>query len=255
MGAFSYLLMFSNVENKLNFLQKLNSLIGERKKYDEIRWTLEEYNIKDLPIPLYFECKKTGVQQDLLQPILGEEQFILDVEVPVEHTSFEGLWRVKEVKRGYILHYVKPEIENFSVIIAQDSKAVKGIFRVLKKHGLYPLEMLIDLPSGRMGLEAIKDLGAMGWVYVGEVSNSHVRGAGLHGVQLQESDVIEDLLRRGGRIKAASLIDRQRGLVILIGAGGNLYSPRAISPVFFAREISKVVDVFKRRGLIRLKQP
>jgi len=252
MGVFAYLLMFSNVENKLNFLRKLDSLTGEKRKYHEVQWKLEEYNI-DLTIHLYFECRKTGIQEDLLQPILGKEQFILDIEVPVEHESFEGLWRAKEVKRSNVLHYTKPEIENFAVILAQDNKAVKGALRLLKKQGLYPLEMFLELPSGHMGLEVVKDLGSMGWLYVAEVANAHIRGASIYGIRLQNSDYIEDLLKRGGRIKAARLIDQQRGIFILIGSEGNVYSYKVIPHEFFAREISKIIEVFKRRGLVRLK--
>jgi|GEM_PF-7038917 hypothetical protein len=252
MGVFACLLMFSNVENKLNFLRNLDSLTGGMRKYDEIQWILDEYNI-NLTIPLLFECRKIGIQEDLLQSILGKEQFILDIEVPVEHESFEGLWRVKEVKRSHILHYAKPEIENFAVILAQDNKAVKGTLRLLKKQGLYPLEVFVELPSGRMGLEVVKDLGSMGWVYVAEVANAHVKGAGFHGIRLQDSDYIEDLLKRGGRIKAARLIDQQRGVIILIGSEGTVYSYKAMQHEFFAREISKIIEVFKRRGLVRLK--
>ena len=202
MGVLASILMFATVSNKLNFLSRLEELVGKRREYDKVPWRLKEYNI-DLNIPFFFQLERIGFQQELSQEsIIGSEVFLLKVDVPVEHRSFEGLWRVKDTKELRIFHYIKPEIENFAIMVTDSGhKAVNCALSVLKKQGLYPLEVYVELPSGRRGLDLIRDLGNIGWVFIGDVLNSHVKGAGLYGIDLQRSDIIEDLLERGGRIK------------------------------------------------------
>jgi len=254
MGILASILMFANVENKLSFLLKLEDLIGERREYDRVSWRLREYNI-DLDIPFFFQLEKIGAQRRLAEKsILGDEAFILKVDVPVEHRSFEGLWRVKDTKELRIFHYKKPEIENFAVMVTEHgSAAIKCALRILKKQKLYPLEVYVELPRGRRGLDLIGDLGNMGRIYISNVLNSFVKGAGLYGKDLQRSDVAEDLLRRGGKIKAAVLEDRQRNIKIVISSKGIIYSYRKILPEVFVEEIANIIEVFKQRNFIRLK--
>ena len=116
LGILARILMFSNAAHKLNCLKILRNNVGQMLKYDSIRLENPKYNL-NIPIPLYF---KLAIQKMIPTQILGKEHFEIDIEVPAEHDSLEGKWRVKERKKVYLYHYTYSEIENFAVLITEE---------------------------------------------------------------------------------------------------------------------------------------
>ena len=254
MGVLAQLIMFANAQHKLKCLARVDESLSKRREYDKIMLYNPNYNL-NLKIPLYIEVYK----QKLLRfrnkfPFLGDAFYRIRVEVPIEHDSLDGKWKVKELKEVLFYHYGDPEIENIGILITyQGSKAIKGALRALEKLDVRPAITLIEIPSGSLALDVLKRLGGIGWTFVSEIVDSHLAHVALYGKQLENSEVLEDFLRRGGRIKAAVLYNEREGLKIILSTHGRIYSQRKIPLTKFAADMAKVIKEFKTSNLLRVK--
>jgi hypothetical protein len=249
MGVLARILMFPSVQRKLEAFSKLDSLAkeGAEFEYGSIHLYNEKYGL-DVKIKLLFKALKQGrLQSGDLSDI-----YIIPLDVPVEHESLEGKFDVKERREVYLVHFVDPQLENLAVISTEHgSKTLSQALKALQKIAFTPLESYIELPSGSKGIKVLKELGDIGWVYVDEIPDAHLKGAGLHGTKLQYSEILEDLTSRGGKIKAAVIHHSQRDVKIIVSERGSIYSQQNIDIVTIARILKDIIPIMNKHGLIR----
>jgi len=249
MGVLARILMFTSVQRKLEAFSKLDELAEKKEeyKYGYIYLLNDKYRL-NVQIDLLFKVLK----QSRLQGGDLSDIYRILLDVPVEHDSLEGKFDVKELREAYLVHYMDPQLENFAIMsTGHGSRTLSRALVALQKIGFTPLESYIELPSGTRGIEVLKELGNIGWVYVSEIIDTHLRGAGLYGDRLQNSEVLEDLASRGGRIKAAIIQHSQMDVKIILSERGSIYSQQAIDIVNIARILKNVILVMNKHNLIR----
>ncbi len=187
-------------------------------------------------------------------PELGDGYYKIEVEIPVEHNSLEGKWNVKEVKEVYFYHYKNPDIENTAVLITDNgSKAITGTIKALEKLNIPLARTLIEIPTGPSALKILRRLGGIGWTFVSDIVDSHLAQAALYGKRLENSEILEEFLQRGGRIKAVVLYNEKRELKIILSSRGVIYSQRNVRITEFATDIANIIKEFKASGLLHVK--
>lgn len=158
----------------------------------------------------------------------------IEVDVPVEHRSLEGEFRVKEMREAYLV-YPKAsqndhaDVERIAVVATErGSSTITYALRALRKLGFTADEGFIELPQGAKAIDVLKELGNIGWVFISDVRDTHLKGAGLYGDRLQYSEVLMDLASRGGRIKATIIEHSARDVRIILSERGTIYSPKLV---------------------------
>ena len=251
MGVLARILMFTSAQKKLEAFSKLDDL-AEKKvvfMYGKILLHNIEYQL-NVPIKLLFKVSR----QNRLQGSDLSDIYTILLDVPVEHDSLEGKFDVKELREVYLAHYIDPQLENFAIMSTEHgSRTLSKALEALRKIDFIPLESYIELPSGTRGIDVLKELGNIGWVYVSEIMDTHLRGAGLYGIRLQNSEVLEDLTSRGGRIKAAIVQHPQRDVKIILSERGSIYSQQSIDIVTIARILKDVILIMNKYKLIKVR--
>jgi sorbitol-specific phosphotransferase system component IIA len=251
MGVVARILVFPNAEIKLDRFRILNELAekGALEEYDSIHLYNKEYEL-NVKIRLLF---KVSIQSKLQRDYISEI-YKIDIDVPVEHDSLEGMFKVKERRDVELVHFTNPQIENIAIMTTKHRTAtIASALKALNKYGFSPVESYVELPVGKRAVDILKELGNIGWVYVGEIPDAHLKGAGLHGVKLQNSEVLEDLVLRGGRIKAAIIEHRERDIKIVISEKGAIYSQKFVDTASMASIVMEVISVMLRHKMIRFK--
>jgi hypothetical protein len=251
MGVFARILVFPNAEVKLRKFDILDKLAEEKSpmEYDSIRLYNEDYGL-DKTIRLLF---KVSVQSILYRDYISNI-YKIDLDVPVEHNSLEGSFNVKEKRDVQLVHFLHPSVENMAIMTtAHGSSTIMYALRALNKQGFMPIESYIELPLGKKVVDVLKELGNIGWVYVSDIPDAHLKGAGLLGSMLQKSEVLEDLITRGGRVKAAIIEHSERNIRIIISRKGSIYSQKNIDIFSMANIVREVISVLKKYNLIRYK--
>ena len=249
MGVLARILMFTSVQKKLEAFSELDSLAENRTeyRYGSIHLYNDKYQL-NVQISLLF---RVSMQSKLQGSDLSNIYTIL-LDVPVEHESLEGKFNVKERREVYLIHFMESQLENFAIMsTGHGSRTLSYALKALQKIGFTPLESYIELPSGAKGVDVLRELGNIGWVYVGEIPDVHLRGAGLYGIRLQNSEVLEDLTSRGGKIKAAIVQHPQRDIKIILSERGSIYSQQTIDIVTIARILKDIILVMNKHNLIR----
>lgn len=218
----------------------------------------EEYKL-DLKIKLLFLVERYA-QQRLPQvgrsyEGLGSEMFKISVDVPVELNSLEGTWRVKESMSVYLAHYTIPEVENVGIMLSERAnKAIRYALNALRKTDIRLYDTIIQLSRRPNIKEVLKELGEVGWIWIGDIKDTHLREVGMYGRRLQNSEVVEDLLTRGGRVKATIIKNDELGMRITLSEKGTMYSQVAIEPQTMALGLTNFVKILKKHRLIDIKQ-
>ena len=255
MGVLARILMFPSVQKKLEAFSKLDELAekGKEKEYGRIHLYNDKYNL-NVSITLLFKVVKQGRLQGMQSNDLSDIYRML-LDVPVKHESLEGKFDVKEYREVYLAHFTDPQVENIAIMSTEHgSRTLSYALKALQKINFNPLESYIELPSGTKAINVLRELGNIGWVYVSEIPDVHLRGAGLYGVRLQNSEVLEDLTSRGGKIKAAIVQHPQRDVKIILSERGTIYSQQVLDIVTLARIVKEVISVMSRHNLVRIKK-
>jgi len=251
MGVFGRILVFPNAEMKLRKFDILNKLAKEKSsiEYDSIRLYNNDYSL-DTTIRLLF---KVSVQSLLYGDNISNI-YKIELDVPVEHNSLEGSFSVKEKRDVQLVHFLDSSVENMAIMTtAYSSSTITYALKALSKQGFTPIESYIELPVGKKVVDVLKELGNIGWVYVSDIPDAHLKGAGLLGSMLQKSEVLEDLITRGGRVKAAIIEHSERNIRIIISNKGSIYSVKNIDIFSMAKVVKDVISVLKKHDLIRYK--
>jgi hypothetical protein len=251
MGVTTRILVFPNAEEKLKKFSVLEKLAeeGASVEYGSIHLYNKDYDL-DKTIRLLFKVfVQTRLQRDGISNI-----YRVDLDVPVEHDSLEGLFTVKEKREVYLVHFLQPPVENMAIMTTQHSAStIRYALRALSKQGFSPVESYIELPLGKRAVDVLKELGNIGWVYVSDIPDVHLKGAGLYGSRLQNSEVLEDLVIRGGRVKAAVIEHAEKGMRIVISERGTIYSQRSLDIISMARVTVGIISILNKYKLIRYK--
>ena len=256
MGILARILMFPSAEAKMrafSFIEE-QAKKGQAEEYDTVRLYNKEYGL-DITIKLLF---KVSVQSTLSSSDISNI-YKVEVDVPVEHKSLEGEFRVKEVREAWLV-YLKPSqgehpaVERMAVMATEySSSTIRYALQALRKLGFVAVESFIELPRGAKAIDVLKELGNIGWVFIGDIHDMHLRGASLYGVRLQDSEVLEDLTTRGGRIKATIIEHPARGVKIIISERGTIYSQKYVDTASLARMIKEIASVLFKHNLVRLR--
>lgn len=182
----------------------------------------------------------------------------IEVDVPVEHRSLEGEFRVKEMREAYLV-YPKAsqndhaDVERIAVVATErGSSTITYALRALRKLGFTADEGFIELPQGAKAIDVLKELGNIGWVFISDVRDTHLKGAGLYGDRLQYSEVLMDLASRGGRIKAAIIEHPARDVRIILSERGTIYSPKLVNYGMLARMVKEIASVLFKHNLVKM---
>lgn len=241
--------MFPNVEKRREAFEKLDELAkrGEPQEYDRIHLQNAEYSL-NVWIRLLFRVYKHGkLYSDELS-----DMYRIEIDVPTEHDSLEGKFNVKEKREVQLVYYVTPPVDNVAIMSTEHRAAtISRTLKALQKYGFTPTESYIELPRGPRAIEVLRELGDIGWVYVGDIPDIHLRGAGLYGTRLQNSEILEDLASRGGRVKAAIIEHPERGVKVILSERGTIYSQEYVDVNTLARIIRGVLTVMSKYGLVR----
>jgi hypothetical protein len=249
LGVLARVLTFPSVEKKLKAFEIIEGLVkqGHPQDYANVNLYNEDYNL-NVRIRLLFRI----FLQSRLQSNDISDIYKIEIDVPVEHVSLEGMFRVKEGREAQLVHLKTPPVENIAIMSTEHgSKTITHALKALHKYGFMADESFIEIPRGTKAIEILKELGNIGWVFVSDVPDIHLRGAGLYGTKLQNSEVLEDLTSRGGRVKAAIIEHQQRGIGIVISERGSIYSQRRIDIVTLARLIREVITIMIKHNLVK----
>jgi len=251
MGVLARILMFPSAEVKLENFAILGKLVEEKHpiEYGSIHLYNKKYEL-DKKIRLLF---KVSVQ-NRLQTYYVSDVYKIDIDGPVEHDSLEGMFKVKERGEVQLVHFLKPPVENVAIMTTEHrASTIMYALKALGKQGFLPIESYIELPKGKKAVDVLKEFGNIGWVYVGDIPDAHLRGAGLHGSQLQNSEVLEDLVIRGGKIKAAIIEHRERGVKVVVSEKGAIFSQRRLDITVMANIVMEIISIMLKYKLIQYK--
>jgi len=252
MGVLARILMFPNAQKKLEAFSKLDELVGKEPgyEYSNIHLYNETYKL-NVSIKLLLKVTKQG-RLPSMQYI--SDIYILTLDVPVEHKSLEGKFDVKEAREVHLAHYTEAQLEKIAIMLTErGSRTLSYALQALRKIGFNPLESIIELPTGQKAVDILHEIGNIGWVYIDEIRDTHLRGAGLYGRSLQYSEILEDLTTRGGQITAAIVEHPQRDIKMIISQRGSIYSQQNLDIITLARVIKDVLYVMIKHNLVRLR--
>jgi hypothetical protein len=246
--------MFPSAEEKIKAFEAIDNLTRKDPiEYMKVRLINEDYNL-NVDIRLLF---KVFVQTRLESTELSDI-YTIELDVPVEHYSLEGVFKVKEKREVQLMHIKTPPLENMTIMatVHKASTIPYALKALSEKCKFNPDESFIEIPRGTKAINVLKELGSIGFAYVSEVYDVHLRGAGLWGIQLQNSEILEELIsRRGGRIKAAIIEDCERGVRIVLSEKGTIYSPERINIASLAKMITRIISVMFKHNLVRRGRP
>jgi hypothetical protein len=246
--------MFPSAEVKSKNFTILGKLIEENHpiEYGSIHLYNKKYGL-DKTIRLLFKVSVQNRLQTYYDSVVSDV-YKIDIDVPVEHDSLEGMFKVKERGEVQLVHFLKPPVENVAIMTTEHrASTIMYALKALGKQGFLPIESYIELPRGKKAVEVLKEFGNIGWVYVGEIPDAHLRGAGLHGSKLQNSEVLEDLVIRGGKIKAAVIEHRERGVKVIVSEKGAIYSQRQLDITWMASTVMEIISIMLKYNLIKYK--
>jgi len=247
MGVFAQLISFRNAQAKLDALREFERLTLKSFTYGTIRLYNEYYKL-DVEIKLLIKSAK---QQMYMKGVLAPEYFDVDVEVPVEHISLQGIWQVKEKKKVYLYHYADPDIENYCIAFSDGERGVRALLKAFEVMSLRPQPLRISIPHGIRGLKVLEELGIIKRAYVRRIMDTYVKGAQLYGEELQRSDILHGLVSRGGKLTAAVIQIPDKNMVLILSERGSIYSQRKIPHSQFALELAEILKLLKSKNLIR----
>jgi hypothetical protein len=246
--------MFPNAEEKIKAFKAVGSLTKESLvEYMRIRLKNEDYKL-DVDIKLLF---KVFIQGRLESTDLSDI-YTIELDVPVEHYSLEGVFKVKEKREVQLIHIKTPPLENVAIMTTtHKASTISYALKALsQKCGFNPDDSFIELPRGAKAIDVLRELGSIGFAHIGEIYDVHLRGAGLWGSQLQNSEILEELIsRRGGRIKVAIIQNQKSGVQIILSERGTIYSQERISIALLAKMIMEILSVMLKYNLIRRGRP
>jgi hypothetical protein len=223
-------------------------------EYDMIRLYNREYGL-NLNIKLLFRI----ALQSVLPGSDISDIYRIEVDVPVEHRSLEGEFRVKEVREAYLVYPKASQndhaaVERIAVVATErGSSTITYALKALRKLGFTADEGFIELPQGAKAIDVLKELGNIGWVFISDVRDTHLKGAGLYGDRLQYSEVLMDLTSRGGKIKAAIIEHAARNVRIILSERGTIYSPKYIGPGSVTRTVKEIASVLFKYNLVKVR--
>lgn len=241
MGTCATIMRFRNEDDRSRFHDFFASLSGRTETYK----ARVESNIAGQKVffDLKFRVKPTlSVQPP--SPILNIE---LDTEEPVE--NLDGTWVIK-VKRSITLYFYKdPELADTVLCFTERYKDARAFFKVLEIIGPKeklprPLQIRITFLRTRDFIDKLTKLGRIGWIVISNIPDDSLRGTSMWGEGLEKSEVVTDLIRRGGSVKTVVLVNREKSLRILVSDRGSIYTPRNLNPLELAGELKELIKFF-----------
>lgn len=255
MGVLARPLMFQSVQHKLEAIQKLEELAnsGRAIEYSKIRLYNPNYGLNQVIHLLFRVVRHHSITKEPIGA-LGPERYEIEIEVPVEHESLEGEWSVKEKTELFFLHYVVQELERFAILVTEgSSKGVRYTIEALRARGINPTEYFVKMPTREQLRDFVNELGEVGWIWIGDIRDTHIRHVGAAGRKLQNSEIIEDLLQRGGKPKAIIIESSSKNVKVVLSERGTIYSQTAVQPIQMAQHLTGILKLLIKYKLITSK--
>ena len=248
MGTYIQILKFPNQSVKRRFEEGLDEYVEQIHVYSKILLSIGNNSFE---IPLKIVAKKIPVQRSLVAGSIIDRSYRIKADVPREVVHLDGTWNIKEMKIVEYVSYGIDPIASYSLIVGSSKRAVEGVLDALIKLGLpVPIKLRVVFTHRWFFAEVLQRLGSIGWAYVGEIPDFHVKGAMIHGVRLEDSDVFRDLIERGGKIKAIVVYNESKGIKIILSEKGTIYSQQNLSGRNAAEEMKDILGVFQQYKLV-----
>lgn len=249
MGTYIQIFKFPNQSAKRKFEEHLESYVGSAKTYSRIILNLGD---KSFEVPLKILIEKVPVQQSIVPSgSVVDKRYRIKADVPREVVHLDGKWNIKEMEVVEYVSYGVDPIASYSLLVGSSKRGVRGVSDALRRLGLsVPVQLKIRFAHRSFFVEMLRELGSIGWVYIGEIPDYHVKGAMFHGVRLEDSDVFRDLVERGGRIRAIVIYNEVKRVKIILSEGGTIYSQQKLDGETAAEEIKDIIETFQHYGLI-----
>mgnify|MGYP000117784891 CR=1 FL=1 len=257
MGTVVQIIKFPNVKvkNKFERIIEEKAEEGKTESYGQIVLNLnlpERRNPVKIPLKIRFtrppRQSRLIDEEDMLSCIYGIE---LDVPKRIEH--MDGVWDIKEKKVVEYISYAVSPLETYSLLVGDSKEGVNGALNALRQLGMpIPVKMQIAFRGGVRFIELMKRLGSIGWIYVNRIPDYHVKGASMHGIRLEEAEILRDLISRGGEVTAIVVYNESKGLSIILSGKGTIYSRQNLRGEDIAREVKGILELFQEYNLIRV---
>jgi len=242
MGTYISILKYRSGDARERFKSKLHEHIGKPPiSYKQFR-----VRIGDQEIPAHLKIKFS--ERKVLE---GSTIIDCEVDSQEEVKNLDGVWNIKRARKLSLFFYEDDiDLEDIVLCVSDNSKSVKAFLEALR-YLQFPLPQRLRIRFARIPefLEKITELGSLGWVWLSKISDNTLRGAGLWGRNLQTSEVVSDLLRRGAEVVALVVVNERKGLKIIISDKGSIYSQRKLDPPVAAGELRELIKFFKNSGL------
>ena len=245
MGTYISILKYSSHESREKFKEKILELI---QKYGGIPFPYKQFYIKIGSQRIRMDLKIRFREQ---KTINGSPMILVEIDGPKEVVNLDGIWEVKEKWFLTLFFYEDDEeLEDIVLVIGESSKGVKTFLKNMH-HLSLPRPQAIKLRFIRTSefVEKISKLGSLGWIWLSRITDSSLSAAGFWGKDLQSSEVVSELLRRGGEVTALVVVNERKGLKIIISDKGSIYSQKKLAPALAAGELGELIKFFKNSGI------
>lgn len=246
MGTYVSILKFRSKEVRDSFRIKLLEL-AENSKGRPITYKSFKVRIGDNTINAELKIRFN------VQTALKSSPAIINIEVdtPVELENLDGTWDVKEKKDITLFFYEDDEeLSDIALGISDGSKGIRSFMEAIP-HLHLPPPQRIKLRFARTPefVDKISQLGSLGWVSLSRIRDRSLKAAGLWGQDLQSSEIVSDLLKRGAEVVSLVVVNDRKGLKIVVSNRGSIYSQRKLDPSDAARDLRELIKFFKSSNL------
>ncbi|RLF07881.1 MAG: hypothetical protein DRJ69_06725 [Thermoprotei archaeon] len=254
MGTYIRIIKFPDINTKFKFENKLNSIAEKSNpvSYDNLNLRIVINNEdKEFSIPLKLKVKKIPAQRSLLGPNFLGHIFEVETDIPLGLENLDGFWNVKEKKTVTYISYKVDPISTYSLLTGDSKKGVEKTLDALHKLKLpIPVRMKIKFLKGSRFIKLIKDMGSIGWIYLGGLTDYHLKGFAAYGKKLEASEIISDLVRRGGMVTAIVIYSERKNLKVILSDRGSIYSPHRLKAIDIANITKDILEFFQKHSLI-----
>jgi hypothetical protein len=210
-------------------------------------------NVKSriLSYDITFDLKIRVTDQPRLTEL--EEHSILKVELDSEEIleNLDGQWKAKKLRTVFLYFYEDFELEDTALAYSQSSLDVKAFLSALGHISsvIRPQRLKLKFLGDKDFLKKINELGNIGWIVISHIPDYTLAGGALWGRKLESSEIVSDLIRRGGEVTALVVENPRKNLRVIISSRGTIYSQKTLKLAETAGELKDLIMFFKKSGL------
>ncbi len=248
-GVLAKLYMFGSGRDVERFARDIKGKAGSRVEYSWVNLNNKEYNL-NVRIKLLAEASVKRVSR-LTE--IGEEYYRFRIDIPVQHMSLEGEWRVKEARTVDMVLFEEEGLETVALALS-DRKDVYRYFEQALPHfsRVRVSRAILDIRDPRVVEELSRSLGEIQWIYLSDIKDPRVTQAMFRGRRLEESEIVASLYGIG-RVSGLIIYDRERRLRITLGGSGSIYTPKQVTAPDLAKSIAPTLRFLVERGVLTRK--